>query len=245
MRLRRAPDVARPTVERPPCDVLEAREYRRLRDEVTRGDERRTVDPCREGLDRIERDVREHDIGSGQRIAWTDQPRVELDAVRSRVGARRLDRRGLYIDRHDRREPEQAGCDREHARAAADIEERLRREVLQRCETKLLRLVRAGPLRTPGIDHDYERVLVDRFPRWTDPETTDANRLVERSPPVLPPILDVGGAPVAEERPHALFAGGVRIGDQFDALRTVDLFEAFGEELDHGRARLFSTLVPD
>ena len=213
--------------------------------EVAGGDERRALDARRERLDGFERDVRDDDVCSRQALVRRDEPRVERDAVRRGVRARRLDRRLLDVDRDDGREAEQRGRDREDAGAAADVEQRAWLELLQRGETELCRRVRPGAERAPGIDHDDECVVVRRFPRRPDPEAADAHRPVEGAPPVLPAALDVGGSPAAEERPHALLAGGVGVGGELDAALAVDLLEALGEELEHRRARLLGALVAD
>ena len=68
----------------------------------------------------------------GQRLVGRDEPRVDGDAVHARVRARRLDRRLLDVDRDHRLEAEQRGGDREHAGAAADVEQRAGLELLQR-----------------------------------------------------------------------------------------------------------------
>jgi hypothetical protein len=105
--------------------------------------------------------------------------------------------------------------------------------------------VRAGAERAARIhDHD-ERVRGRLLPRRADPEAADAHRPVERAPAVLPAVLDVGAATVAEERPQALLARGVRVGGELDALRLLDLLEALGKELEHGRARLLDAVAAD
>ena len=108
-----------------------------------------------------------------------------------------------------------------------------RLELLQQLEAEPRRRVRAGAERAAGVDHDRERVAGRRPPTAARPRAADADRPVERAPPVLPARLDVGGARAAEERPDALLAGGVRVGGELDAVRPVDLLEALGEELEH------------
>jgi hypothetical protein len=105
--------------------------------------------------------------------------------------------------------------------------------------------VRPGSEGSPGVDHDYERVVVRRFPRRPDPQAADTHRPVERAPPVLPPTFDIGSAPVPEERPHTLFTRRVGVGGELDATGTVDFLEALRKELEHGRARLLGAFVPD
>ena len=84
-----------------------------------------------------------------------------------------------------------------------------------------------------------------RLPRRPDPERAHSDRLMERAPPVLPAGLDVVAARTAEEVPEALLAARVGVGGELDPLRAVDLLEALGEELEHGRARLLEPLRAD
>src|ERR1041385_791449 len=103
----------------------------------------------------------------------------------------------------------------------------------------------AGPERATGVDHDDERIGWGCLPRRPDPEPADANRPMEAAPTVLPAGLDVSTFAGAEEVPEALLAGGVRVRGELDPARPLDLLEPLGEELDHRRARLFGTVVPD
>src|SRR3954454_2560132 len=105
--------------------------------------------------------------------------------------------------------------------------------------------MRAGAEGPPGIDDDRERGSGRRFPRRPDPEAADAHRPVERAPLVLPPALDIGAARAAEERPEPFLARSVRVGGELDALGAVDLLEALGKQLDHGRTRLLEALRAD
>ena len=50
------------------------------------------------------------------------------------------------------------------------------------------------------------------------------------------------GTRAAEHVPEALLAARVGVRDELDAVARVDLLEAFGEELQHARPRLFDTL---
>src|SRR5207237_7430546 len=81
-----------------------------------------------------------------------------------------------------------------------------------------------------------------RGPRRPDPERTDPDGTVETAPPILPPGFDVRRRHAAERLPQPLLARGVRIGRELEAIRPVDLLEAFREQLDHRCTRL---LRPD
>ena len=195
--------------------------------------------------DRLGRDVRDDDVGRRQRLVGVDAPGVDLDAVQRGVLERRRDRRLFDVDAEHRRETEQRRCDGQHAGSAADVEERARLELLQEPEAELRRRMRAGAERAPRVDDDGERVVVGPQPRRPDPQAADADGTVEAPPAVLPPGLDVGSLAVSEEVPEPLLARRVGVGDELDAGRGLDLFEALREELDHRRARLLGAFVPD
>src|SRR5262245_53962043 len=103
----------------------------------------------------------------------------------------------------------------------------------------------SGAERAAGIHDDGEPVCRRPLPRRADPEAPDAHRPVEGAPLVLPAAVDVRAARAGEERPQTLLARGVGVRGELDALRAVDLFEALGKELEHGRPGLFETLRPD
>ena len=184
------------------------------------------------------------DVRRRQPVVGRDEPRLDLDAVHARVLARRLDRGLLDVDAEDRGEPEQRGRDREHAGAAADVEQGAALELLQELQAEPGRRVRAGAERAAGVDDDREGIVRRRLPRRSDPERADAHRLVERPPPVLPARLHVRGARAAEEVPETLLAARIGVGGELDPLRAVDLLEALGEQLEHDRARLLEPLRP-
>ena len=125
--LRRAGDVARPAVERPPTDMLEARQHRSLGGEIPGGDERRAVDARRRAPRRIRARCSRprRPRGASGRPDATSRTSSD-DAVHDGVRTGRLDRRRLDVDRDDRAEAEQRGRDREDAGAAADVEQRPR-----------------------------------------------------------------------------------------------------------------------
>ncbi len=149
------------------------------------------------------------------------------------------------VDREHRREAEQRGGDREHAGAAADVEQRAGLELLQQLEAELRRRVRAGAERAAGVDDDGERVvrrLSHGGPIQSRPTRTGRWKV---APAVLPAVLDVGGVAHPEDVPEALLARRVGVGHQLDAAPLLDLLEALGEELDHHRAGLLGAVAAD
>src|SRR5205823_1371803 len=84
-----------------------------------------------------------------------------------------------------------------------------------------------------------------RLPWRPHPQSANADGPVEAAPAVFPARLDIGTFAGAEEVPQALLARGVGVRGELDAARPFDLLEALGEELDHGRARVLGTVVPD
>ena len=146
---------------------------------------------------------REPVVGASTRRASTSTPFA-------RAFARVASTTGLEVDADDRREAEQRGGDREHARAAADVEQARRGELEQELEAEPRRRVRAGAERAARVDDDRERVGGRRLPRRPDPERADPDRPVELAPAVLPARLDVVGARAAEEVPETLLAACVR-----------------------------------
>ena len=198
---------------------------------------------ARQLSDRVDRDVGDDGRCGRQNILVPDEPRVELDAVALRVLERRRDRGLLDVDAEHGVEPEQPRRDREHAGAAADVEQRSRLDGLQQVEAELRRRMRAGAERAPGVDDDDERVRRRFHPRRADPEAAGADRLVEGAPAVFPAGLDVGAVTRAEEVPEALLARRVRVGRQLDTGALLHLFEALREELDHRRASVLGAFV--
>ena len=65
------------------------------------------------------------------------------------------------------------------------------------------------------------------------------------TPTVLPALGHVVAARATEEVPQALLAARVGVRRELNAFGAVDLLEALGEELEHGRARLLQPLAPD
>ena len=77
------------------------------------------------------------------------------------------------------------------------------------------------------------------LPRLTYPELADSNGPVELAPALRPSVCDVARARVSEHLPQAFLAARVRVGNELDSVRALDLLEAVGKELDHVCARLF------
>ena len=144
------------------------------------------------------------------------------------------------------REAELRGRDREHARAAADVEHAPACLALEQLQAELRRRMAAGAEGAARVDHDRGRVLVGGLPGRADPERADADRLVELAPAVLPVLLDVGGGGAAERLPDPLLAGGVRVRRELECAAVApELLESLREELEHDRARLLRPGVGD
>ena len=86
----------------------------------------------------------------------------------------------------DRLEAELRSSDREHARAAADVEQAGRLELLQQLEREPRRRMRTRAEGPAGIDDDRLGSRRRLLPRRTDPEAPDDDAVVERAPAVLP-----------------------------------------------------------
>ncbi len=104
--------------------VLVAGQHGLLGEEVPRGHEHLGVEPGRERLHGVDRDVGDGRLHRRQLLVAGHELRVELDAVPGGVLERRDDRRALDVDGEHRRVAEQRRPDGEHARAAADVEQR-------------------------------------------------------------------------------------------------------------------------
>src|SRR5438128_2758125 len=192
------------------------------RDRPARGQTRQ------QALDDVERDVRDGEIRLRQRVCeCVGAMHGELDAVHTCVLPGRVDRRLVEIDADDGREAELGGRDREHPRAAADVEQAPRLELLQQLEAEARRRVRARAERATRIDHDRLRARRCLLPRWTDPEPAADDAVVEGAPRVLPALGDRLGHN-AEARAKSALAGLVRV----DGEAAGDLLDALREELE-------------
>jgi hypothetical protein len=104
--------------------VAVAREHGAIVGEVTGSDRPAGREPASDGLDRLERDVRDGQSGGGQRGgSCVEQSHVELDAVGAGIFSGDLDGDFVHVDRDHRCEAQPHRGDREHARAAADVED--------------------------------------------------------------------------------------------------------------------------
>ena len=185
-------DVCGPAVELPSRDPSPAGCARLVADEIARRD--RAIASTR---------ARIVSTGSSRTFATTSSAggsscvsastcrRLESTSLASTFARVTSTAIGSLSTRHDRSEAETGGGDREHARAAADVEHRptprLRREQLD-AETR--RRVRARAERTTGVDHDRTPRIRRLFPRWPEPEPTGQDGPVERAPRVLPALVD-------------------------------------------------------
>ena len=102
--------------------------------------------------------------------------------------------------------------------------------------------MRAGTKGTPGVDHDRGRVRRGVVPGGTNPERPDPDRMVERLPPIAPVGSDILSTHPSERVPETFLTAGVRVGHELDPVRSIDLFEAVGKELEHLCPRFFDAL---
>ena len=118
--------VGRPAVELDALEVPPARRRRHVARQVARGD-RRTACRAAPGSSPPARAARSRRrrprVGSSSDSPSTHR-RLEHDAVDGGVRDRRLDRDRVVVDGPDRIEAEARSCDRQHARAAPDVEQR-------------------------------------------------------------------------------------------------------------------------
>jgi hypothetical protein len=92
--------------------------------EVSGGDRPADREPGGDGPDRLERDVRDGESGGGELGgARVEQASLEHDAVCAPILPGDLDRDRVDIDRDHRCEAKPCRGDREHAGAAADVED--------------------------------------------------------------------------------------------------------------------------
>ena len=165
-------------------------------------------------LDDVQRDVHHRELCRPELARH-----VHGDAVRRRVLPGRLERHVVDVDRGHRREPELGGSDGEDARAAADVEQAARLQVLQELEAETCRRVRAGAEGAARIDDDGDFVRRRLFPRRADPQTADGRAVMERAPPVLPALGDVVDRDDVEAERRFLGVDGVGAVELLDALR--------------------------
>ena len=132
--------------------------------------------------------------------------------------------------------PELRRRDREHAGAAADVEHAARFLREQELEAEARRRVRAGAEGAAGVHDDGQRVCRRLLPRRADPERPDPGAAVKRSPPILPPRLELGRARRGEGRKHA--EPRVGVGGELDLVPTLFLLEALRRQFDEARPQL-------
>ena len=181
--------------------------------------------------------------GRRQRFAQdVDEPGLDLDAVRLGIAQRRLERRRVVVDCEHRREAEAGRGDREHARAAADVEQAPPLEPVQQLEAEPRGRVPPGAERATGIDHDRLDPLGRRLPGRPDPELPHADRPVEVPPALIPVGGHVVGTHLAEGGPEPLLPRVVGVRDELEPVGVLDLLEALREELEHQRARRLGAL---
>ncbi len=166
------------------------------------------------------------------------RPRTPRRRRRSRARSRALRRR--RADRRRRRRPacaEPHGRDREHARAAAEIEHRARVRRDRRGARGSRSSSRARPTeRVALLDHDGERAIRRVLARRADPEAAaDQHAVVILAPDAGAHVLDRLDAPRAEigrQRQRRRRVGG----DLEPAARIARLLDPAGEERAHALA---------
>src|SRR5436190_10483888 len=215
------------------------RELRLVPLEVAGRDEKPRVELRRQRLYDVERDVRDRHLGGRQLVRQgVGSARLDSDAVRARVRERRLDRGIVDVDAVHGREAELRGRDREHARAAANVEQACLvgqfdtaqqargREFLEQLEAEPRGRVRAGAEGAAGVDHDRREPTRRPLPRRPDPEAVDDDTVVEGAPGVLPAFAHGLGL-------HDVEPGGRLVG--VDGVRAVQLLDALREDVQEER----------
>src|SRR5215216_142572 len=225
-------EIGGPAAVDSPLAVGEAGDRRHPRVEVARADEDVGVDPPAQLVDRPEVDVRNRDVARGENGREDVRTaNVDVDAVRTRVPPRGLDRRRFAVDRDHRREPQPRGGNREHARAAADVEQAAAAELHEQLEAQPGGRVRAGAEGAAGVDDDGDDSGRRLLPGRPDPERADPDRAVKLPPALLPPGLHRFGGDVAERRAKPLLARPVGVDDE----GALFLLEALGMKLEQLR----------
>ena len=148
------------------------------------------------------------------------------------------------VEGDDRLEAELPGGDREHAGAAADVDDAPApgREVEQELEAKLRCRMGAGPEGAAGVDYDGDRVGLGLQPRGPDPEWADAHGAVKLTPAVLPVLRHLRPGVLAERAPETGRTRRVGVRGQFEHAGSLLLLEAVRKELQHRGARLLGPL---
>ena len=121
-------------------------------------------------------------------------PHLDRDAVGRGVRGGGRDGERVDVDGEHGAEAEPGGGDREHARAAADVERGSPRGcVEQQLEAEARRRMRAGAERAAGVDHDREWRRAARSSHGGPTQSGPiADGVVELAPAILPARLDVG-----------------------------------------------------
>jgi len=206
--------------------------------EIAGGDRPAGAEPATDGLDRLERDVRNGKSGTGQLGgSCVEQPRLELDPVCPRILCGDLDGDLVDVERDHGCKAQPRRGDREHAGAAADVENGAPLLGEQELEAEAGRGMRAGAEGAAGVDHDGECAGRGRLPRRADPKRTDRDAVMELAPAVLPSLGDFGDERVGEGREHA--AGRLSVRGELDGGGALALLESLGRELDEAGAELF------
>src|SRR5205823_12073603 len=116
--------IGRPPVESPASDRAETPHLRDVRLEVSRRDETRALQSRAHRGDELLVDVRDPYIALRKRVdTRIETPQVQPDPVRGRVCPGRHDRMRVAVDTDDRGKAQLRRSDRDHARAAADVEQ--------------------------------------------------------------------------------------------------------------------------
>src|SRR5438105_1714726 len=210
MLLRRAPkDVGGPAALADSFEPSETGQARLVREDISGRDQVAALQARRDTLDDFERDVRDAHVGRRQRSGnRVDAATVDRDVVRSGIAESCFDRVLVDVEREHRPEAQLRRCDRDHAGAAADVEQAPTLELCQELECQPRRRMRTRSERAAGLDPARDHATRRLLPRRSDPEACDLDRLVKRAPAVLPTGLHVARGGVSEHVPETLFATG-------------------------------------
>ena len=119
--------------------------------EVTRGDEESRIEPASERHHRVEREVRHGHVDRRETIfEGVRQPRLDVDSIRASVARGHLDSHRIRVEREHRLKSEPGRRDRQHARAATDVQQAAPVELDEQLEAESRRRVRAGAERASG-----------------------------------------------------------------------------------------------
>jgi hypothetical protein len=223
--------VRSPAVALAPADVPPALDLRFVPLEIARRHDASRSEAREQAFDDVERHVRDGDVRRWDRVGERICPeRSHGGTVHGCVREGRLDRGVVEVDPDDRLEAEFRSGDGEDARAASDVEQAARLELLQQLECQVRGRVRTGAEGAAGVDHDRFHAGRRVFPRRPNPEAADDDTVMECPPGVLPALGDLlRGDLEAFSQPVLAQRVGI------DGEAAVDLLDALWEEIEQLR----------